>query len=64
MMEPDADHRAGADDHAEHGEEGAHLVLADGGEGQADAVHMSGRQCHFSTLSASMGSSWAARCAG
>ena len=39
MMEPDADDGAGADDHAEHGEEGAHLVLAGGGERQAHSAN-------------------------
>ena len=32
----DADHGAGADDDAEHGQETAQLMLADGGQRQAD----------------------------
>ena len=60
---PDADHGAGPDDDAEHGQKGAHLVLAGGSQRQLDAV-ADGCHRHFSTLNASIGSSRAARCAG
>ena len=44
-----ADNRAGADNDAEHGQEGAHLVRADGLQGEQDTVR-EGESSHCLTL--------------